>query len=176
MQDLEHTWVSQHTIPTTSAACESTDFGPGWRRNGVVQSSADVARRDARVLRSNFRRSTPASSGETFPRHCRLTRSADITRTNSEGKRERTQWFEVRALPTLLEHARIAIVVPRFNRTAAARNRVKRRLRELARRELLPSLRPVDVVIRASPSSYRATFDALRTAIRDIARRLPVVA
>jgi ribonuclease P protein component len=104
-----------------------------------------------------------------------LSRSADIARIHSEGKRERTPWFEVRALPTMLEHARIAIVVPRFNRSAVARNRVKRRLRELARRELLPALKPVDVVIRATPSSYRATFDTLRASMRDVARRLPGV-
>jgi ribonuclease P protein component len=176
VSDLEHKWVSQHTILTTPAVFESTGFERGWKQNGVVRSSVDVARRDARVLRSNFRQSTPAPSGERFPRHCRLTRSADIARINSEGKRERTPWFEVRALPTMLEHARIAIVVPRFNRTAAARNRVKRRLRELARRELLPSLKPVDVVIRATPSSYRATFDTLRTSMRDLAQRLPFVA
>jgi len=76
----------------------------------------------------------------------------------------------------MLEHARIAIVVPRFNRTAVARNRVKRRLRELARRELLPSLKPVDIVIRATPSSYRASFDTLRTSMRALAQRLPILA
>jgi ribonuclease P protein component len=75
-------------------------------------------------------------------------------------------------LPTVLSHPRIAVVVPRFNRTAVARNRVKRRLRELVRRELLPGLTPVDAVVRATPSSYRATFDALQAAMRDIARRL----
>jgi ribonuclease P protein component len=74
-------------------------------------------------------------------------------------------------LPTVLGHPRVAVVVPRFNRTAVARNRVKRRLRELVRRELLPTMAPVDMVIRASASSYRATFDALRSAMLEIARR-----
>lgn len=174
--DLEHKWVSRHTILTTPAACGNTGFALGWKQNGVVRCSADAARRVARALRSNFRRSTPAPSGQRFPRQCRLTRGADIARINSEGKRERTPWFEIRHLPTILGHARIAIVVPRFNRTAVARNRVKRRLRELVRRELLPSLTPVDVVVRATPSSYRATFDALQSSMRDLAGRLAGVA
>ena len=53
------------------------------------------------------------------------------------------------------------------------RNRLKRRLRELARIELLPSLRTgqaTDVAIRARREAYAAEFDALRadiTTIRD---------
>lgn len=170
---LEHKWVSRHTIPTTPSASVNTGFALAWRPSGVVKFSADVARRVARVLRSNFRRSTPPHSGERFPRRCRLTRSADIARINSEGKRERTPWFEARSVPTIFEYARVAVVVPKYNRNSVARNKVKRRLRELVRRELLPTLAPVDVVVRAIPSSYRATFEAMQTSMQDLARRLP---
>ena len=93
-------------------------------------------------------------------------------RVHGAGNRERTPWFDVRTVPSSRVYARVAIVVPRFRKTAVARNRVKRRLRELVRRELLPELTPQDLVIRATPLAYRATFDAMCTAMRQIARRL----
>jgi ribonuclease P protein component len=44
------------------------------------------------------------------------------------------------------------------------RNRLKRRLREIARREILPLIPnlAVDLVVRAGPRAYEATFDMLR--------------
>jgi ribonuclease P protein component len=61
--------------------------------------------------------------------------------------------------------------VPRHQHSAVDRNRLKRRLRELVRVELLPSLRAlppsaartsVDISIRARREAYTATMDALR--------------
>ncbi|MBA3890901.1 MAG: ribonuclease P protein component [Gemmatimonadaceae bacterium] len=57
--------------------------------------------------------------------------------------------------------------MPRHRNTAVARNRLKRRLRELVRTQLLPSAPPADVVIRARREAYEATFDMLAA---DIAR------
>jgi ribonuclease P protein component len=58
------------------------------------------------------------------------------------------------------------LVVPRHRRTAVARNRLKRRLRELARTEILPRLdasgSPVDLLVRARPEAYAAGFSDLR--------------
>lgn len=93
-------------------------------------------------------------------------------RVHGEGARERTPWFDVRTVASPRVYARVAIVVPRFRKTAVARNRVKRRLRELVRCELLPGLAPQDLVVRATPLAYRATFDVLCTAMRQVARRL----
>jgi len=53
-------------------------------------------------------------------------------------------------------------VVPRFQFTAVARNRLRRRLRELVRREALAGLPSVDLVIRTKPSAYAASFPGLR--------------
>jgi ribonuclease P protein component len=44
-----------------------------------------------------------------------------------------------------------------------ARNRLKRRLRELARTRLLPSGLGADVVIRVRPETYDASFAELQT-------------
>jgi ribonuclease P protein component len=65
----------------------------------------------------------------------------------------------------------VAIVVPRYGATAVARNRVKRRLRELVRIELLPVLTPHDVVVRATPLAYRVPYATLLGGMRDAARR-----
>jgi ribonuclease P protein component len=64
---------------------------------------------------------------------------------------------------------RVGLVVPRFKRSAVARNRLKRRLRELTRVRLLPADLPADVVLRVRPEAYDATFDALTT---DVVRAL----
>jgi RNase P protein component len=48
-----------------------------------------------------------------------------------------------------------------------ARNRLKRRLRELSRVHLLPADFPADVVLRIRPEAYGASFDELAA---DIAR------
>lgn len=56
---------------------------------------------------------------------------------------------------------RVGLIVPKHRQTAVARNRLKRRLRELARTQLLPTDLPTDVVVRARPEAYRAAFDAL---------------
>jgi ribonuclease P protein component len=53
------------------------------------------------------------------------------------------------------------------------RNRVKRRLTELVRRELLAWLGSTDVLIRARKEAYEATFDELREDVQAIRQRLP---
>jgi ribonuclease P protein component len=64
---------------------------------------------------------------------------------------------------------RVGFVVPRHRQSAVARNRLKRRLRELTRVHLLPTDLPADVVLRIRPEAYDATFDALKA---DIIRAL----
>jgi ribonuclease P protein component len=78
-------------------------------------------------------------------------------------------------LASLLYAPRIGVIVPRFKHTAVARNRLKRRLRELARREWVAPLTacaPVDVVVRANPAAYRADFTQLTTDMRALGARL----
>lgn len=93
------------------------------------------------------------------------------------GKRIRTGLLEVRALASPLAYSRVGVIVPRHKQTAVARNRLKRRLRELARLRLLPALAdapPADVVLRVFPPAYAATFAQLvgevERAIRQLAR------
>jgi ribonuclease P protein component len=57
----------------------------------------------------------------------------------------------------------MGLIVPKFQSTAVARNRLRRRLRELWRRELMELVPTWDVVIRARRESYDAVFAALRS-------------
>lgn len=59
-------------------------------------------------------------------------------------------------------HARLGLIVPRFRRSAVARNRVRRRLKDIWRREVRPVQPAWDLVVRARPSAYDATFESLR--------------
>ncbi len=56
----------------------------------------------------------------------------------------------------------MAVIVPRFQFTAVARNRLRRRVREILRRCAIAALPPVDLVVRAKRSAYTAPFAALR--------------
>jgi ribonuclease P protein component len=69
-------------------------------------------------------------------------------------------------------HVRVAIVVPKFNLTAVRRNKLKRRLRELARQTVLPQTGSYDLLIRARRDAYDATFDQLRAEIGSVAAQL----
>lgn len=64
-------------------------------------------------------------------------------------------------------------MVPKHGRSSVERNRVKRRLTELVRRELLARLGSTDVLIRARKEAYEATFDELREDVQAIRQRLP---
>ena len=60
-------------------------------------------------------------------------------------------------------------MVPRFGHSAVERNRVKRRLRESIRLELLPNAGPVDLVIHASKAAYGLAFQELKAEVERIA-------
>jgi len=66
--------------------------------------------------------------------------------------------------------------VPRFKHSAVDRNRLKRRLRELARLRILPALAggasPADVVLRIVPPAYAASFEALAADVDRAVRQL----
>ena len=59
-------------------------------------------------------------------------------------------------------HPRMGLIVPKFRATAVARNRLRRRLREVWRREILPVQPAGDLVIRARREAYDASFAQLR--------------
>ena len=62
-------------------------------------------------------------------------------------------------------HPRMGLIVPRFQSSAVARNRLRRRLREIWRRDVRSAQPAWDLVIRARREAYAAPFDALRAQI-----------
>lgn len=102
-----------------------------------------------------------------------------------KGKRVRTAHLEVRYIasllrsapgaPRILPHARAGVIVPKYSHNSVERNLVKRRLREIVRQDMLPLLSSVDVVVRALPSAYRASFADLRLQCRRAFERAGLV-
>jgi ribonuclease P protein component len=62
-------------------------------------------------------------------------------------------------------HPRMGLIVPKFRSSAVARNRLRRRLREIWRRDLRPYQPAWDLIVRARPEAYAASFDRLRDAL-----------
>lgn len=82
------------------------------------------------------------------------------------GERERTPSLDVFSAASPSSFPRFGLVVPKYGRRIVERNRLKRRLRELGRSELLPRLRrsssATDVLVRTRPEAYEVGYDRLR--------------
>lgn len=104
--------------------------------------------------------------GERLPRSRRLTRGSEIQALFRRGKRSRTASLDVFDSASPVAHPRAGVIVPRYRQTVVARNRVKRRLREILRRDVLPRLDNagvlIDVLVRARREAYAAPFAELR--------------
>jgi ribonuclease P protein component len=63
-------------------------------------------------------------------------------------------------------------VVPKYGHSSVERNKLKRRLRELARRQLLTLAASCDVLVRARREAYQATFERLQGDVDHVAAQL----
>ena len=79
-----------------------------------------------------------------------------------------TECLEARVSASLSLFARVGVVVPKHGRNIVDRNRTRRRLREIVRLRLLPVVSKMDVLIRAKPKAYSASFDALAVEVDTI--------
>jgi ribonuclease P protein component len=81
------------------------------------------------------------------------------------GRRKTTATLDVFVDDSPAPHSRLGLIVPKLGRRIVDRNLLKRRLREIGRRQLLPGLdasgRRVDVLLRARGRAYGAEFDVL---------------
>jgi ribonuclease P protein component len=72
--------------------------------------------------------------------------------------------------PSPVSRSRLGLIVPKHGRNIVERNLVKRRLREIGRREVIPALDAegmrVDVMIRARGKAYQASYEELSSEIR----------
>lgn len=112
---------------------------------------------------------SPRHPGERLPRSSRVRRTREIRRVLRDGRRFRGKLVDLYAAASEHNRARVGVIVPRFGRSAVARNRVRRRLREIARRDWLPLAHrtgtDLDVVLKARPAIYESSFEQLRGAL-----------
>ena len=76
----------------------------------------------------------------------------------AEGRRRRTAHLEMLWRDNTAGRPRLGLIVPRFQFTAGARNRLRRRLKEIWRRQLQAGLPAGDLVIRAKREAYGMSF------------------
>jgi ribonuclease P protein component len=106
------------------------------------------------------RRLTNAGNNH-FPRSHRLTRGVQLRHVLREGKRIRAESLDLRIVASLLHHPRVGFIVPKHGRSIVERNQLKRRLREIVRQNILQRIPSVDMIVRARPEAYSATFASL---------------
>lgn len=101
-----------------------------------------------------------------LPRAARITASEEIRSLFRRGKRKRTRHLDVFVSASPVSRSRLGVVVPKHRHEIVQRNRLKRRLKEIGRTELLPRLEAcggrVDLLVRARPEAYEAPFADLK--------------
>ena len=126
------------------------------------------AARSGAHLRSGRREAVDGESPgspEGLPRGARIHSSSEIRRLLAKAPRERTANLDVYVADSSASRSRLGLVVPKHGRRIVDRNVLKRRLREIGRREILPGLAAraahKDVLVRARREAYAASFDVL---------------
>lgn len=112
---------------------------------------------------------------ESLPRAARLRSDSEILRLLRTGKRRRVGCIDVYIGPVGGGRPRLGVIVPRYGRSAVERNRLRRRLKEIARRDWLAGARAsgmeFDVLVRARKEAYDQTFRELRALVLNAAER-----
>ncbi len=100
--------------------------------------------------------------GERFPRRCRIRKREEFKRAFAKGRRFSNSEFRIVICKNSLGYCRLGLAVNRRVGNAVVRNRTKRRIRELFRRnrERLP--RSTDIVVIPQPAAASLTFARFR--------------
>ncbi|MEA1996383.1 MAG: ribonuclease P protein component [Gemmatimonadota bacterium] len=107
-----------------------------------------------------------------FSRKKAIRKGTEIKRVIEKGRCIADDLLRLHLLPTDNSSAsRAAFVIPRYGRTAVARNRLKRRLQELIRS--FPELsKEYLVVIRVRPACYKTSFRDLEQRLLSLVKRV----
>jgi ribonuclease P protein component len=114
--------------------------------------------------------------GSGFPRSSRIRKGNEIRSLLQRGKRTRTSHLDVFHAVAPVPHPRWGLIVPKHGRAIVERNKLKRRLREIGRIDILPELRkrscPLDVLVRARREAYGASYHVLRDQLTEVTESL----
>lgn len=92
------------------------------------------------------------------------------------GKRRRASGLDVFLAASTAPRARFGVIVPKHGHTIVDRNRLRRRLREIGRLEVLPRLdthpRNLDFLVRARREAYHMAFRQLRNQLVNVTEEL----
>ena len=117
-----------------------------------------------------------APGGFGLPPSSRITQTRDIRRLLRRGRKKKTSSLDVFFLSSSEAGPRVGIVVPKHHRRVVDRNRVKRRLREVSRRELLPRFKEagvhLDLLVRARREAYEVSYRQLRRELLEVTEEL----
>ena len=127
-----------------------------WGRRGALAPAEEGPEAAHRLAPVEARRLLTATAR--LPRAHRLARASDIRRCLTTGRRRRLEHLDMIWTDNLVGHPRMGLIVPKFQSSAVARNRLRRRLREIWRREIQPHQPASDLVIRARREAYGADF------------------
>jgi ribonuclease P protein component len=110
------------------------------------------------------------SAPQAFPKTLRLLRRAEFRRVYEEGQRRSgslcTLFFKSNGLP----ETRLGITTPKALGNAVVRNRVRRRVREVFRRNRSGIARGWDIVLNPRPAILSTQFETL---VRELLRMFP---
>lgn len=95
-----------------------------------------------------------------------LRRKGDFTRVFDQGEKFLSRHVIIYAFPNGLASSRLGFAVGRKIGNAVTRNRVRRRLREIVRKELIERPVNLDIVIVARGAAVKADFAELRKSVR----------
>jgi ribonuclease P protein component len=164
-------WATRHDANVQAAEPQAdqqarvscADEDQGWTGDAEPSQAAG-----SRAARGNDRQQVVDLSperGEDLPRSIRIRHSTEIKALLERGKRKRTRNLDVFFTPSPASRSRLGVIVPKHGREIVERNRLKRRLREIGRRSVLPSLdvggRGGDLLIRARKQAYEVGFSEL---------------
>lgn len=138
-------------------------------------AAADPAAADPAVREPAVRKPTAprpaAPRGEGFPRSARLRQKGEFQRVFAAGARVSSGCFRAVVLRNDLGHPRLGLAVSRRVGGAVQRNQVKRRLRELFRRNRGMLGGAVDLVVIPQPGADRLDFAAFQAQVLELLRR-----
>ncbi len=134
---------------------------------GAKKCLPDVGQEDAGDLAStNPEASGPGGLG--WPRAVRLLRSSDFRAVYRSGRRLASPHFVAFVLPNGRPHSRFGLSikgVPKGRGAAVARNRIKRRVREILRRCRAEIPAGWDIVLHPKPAAGTRDFAALEAEV-----------